>query len=403
MTTDVAWSLDRARALDAEDPIGGARAKFALRADTIYLNGNSLGPLPAGAAARVLETIEGEWGRSLSAGWSGCGWMDAPELLGDRIAPLIGAGPGEVLVADTTSVALTKLLAAALTARPDRHVVLSSSDNFPSDLYVAASVARRGGATLQVVDRAELPRALGALGERLAVCCLTQVDFRTGALLDLPSLTDTAHSVGALVLWDLCHSVGVAPVGCATNAVDLAVGCTYKYLNAGPGAPSFVYVRRALQESLENPVPGWLGHAEPFAFGLEWEPARGVRRFLTSTPPVVAMSALDAALDVFEGLTIEQIRAKSMALGQLFVEVVMGGGPPELALASPAAPGERGAQVSLRHPRAAELLDAAARRGVVGDLRPPALCRFGLSPVALSFEDVYRGALAVVEAARSLD
>lgn len=402
-TTDTGWTLDRARALDAEDPIGGVRAKFALPPDTIYLNGNSLGPLPAGAVGRVLETTQSEWGLSLSGGWSGLGWMEGPERLGDRIAPLIGAGPGEVLVADTTSVALTKVLGAALAARPGRHVVLSSDDNFPSDLYVAASVARRSGATLRVVERRELQAALGELEEDVAVCCLTQVDFRTGALLDLPSLTEAAHAVGALALWDLCHSAGVAPVGCETNAVDLAVGCTYKYLNAGPGAPSFVYVRRALQDSLENPVPGWLGHAEPFAFGLDWEPARGIRKFLTSTPPVLAMSALDAALDVFDGLTIEEVRAKSMALGELFVDIVMDAGVPELELASPAAPEERGAQVTLRHPRAAELLTAAARRGVVGDLRPPALCRFGLSPLALSFEDAYRGALAVVDAARSLD
>ena len=402
-TPSATSALDRARALDAEDRIGGARAKFSLPPGTIYLNANSLGPLPAGAIARVLETTETEWGTSLSGGWTGLGWMEAPERLGDRIAPLIGAGPGEVLVTDTTSVALTKLLGAALEARAGRHVVVSSSDNFPSDLYVAAGVARRAGAALRVVDRSELASTLEGLGEDAAVCCLTQVDFRTGALLDLPSITRAAHAVGALVLWDLCHSVGVVPVGCEANDVDLAVGCTYKYLNGGPGAPSFVYVRRALQDSLDNPLPGWLGHAEPFAFGIEWEPARSVRKFLTSTPPVLALSALDAALDVFEGVTIEQVRAKSMALGELFADVVAGAGVPGLELASPAAAEERGAQVSLSHPRAAELLQAAARRGVVGDLRPPALCRFGLSPLALSFEDAFHGAVAVADAARSLD
>jgi kynureninase len=401
-TTDTAWSLDRARALDAEDPIGAARAMFSLPPDMIYLNGNSLGPLPAAAATRILDATRSEWGRSLSSGWTGLGWMEAPVRLGDRIARLIGAEPGEVLVTDTTSIALTKLLGAAIAERRGRRVVLSSTDNFPSDLYVAAAVAGRAGATLQVVDRSDLQATIAELDDDLAVLSLTQVDFRTGALLDLPALTDAAHSVGALVLWDLCHSVGVVPVECETNRVDLAVGCTYKYLNAGPGAPSFVYVRRGLQDAMTNPLPGWLGHEEPFSFDLAWRPAEGVGKFLTSTPPVLALSALDAALDVFEGITIEQVRAKSMALGQLFVDVVMSAGVAGLELASPPAAEERGAQVSLRHLRAPELLGSAARAGVVGDLRPPSLCRFGLSPLALSFEEVFRGAVVMADAGRSL-
>jgi kynureninase len=399
VTTRTEWTIDGARELDAQDPIGYARTKFALPDGTIYLNGNSLGPLPVASSARVRQTIEQEWGLSLSRGWSGLGWMDAPRRLGDRIARLIGALPGEVLVADTTSVALTKVLGAALAAKPGRKVVVSSTDNFPSDLYVAANVARRAGATLRVVDRPDLA---AALDDDVAVLCLTQVDFRTGALLDVPAITNAAHAAGALCLWDLCHSAGVAPVGCQTNGVDLAVGCTYKYLNAGPGAPSFLYVRRELQETLENPIPGWLGHAEPFEFDLGWRPAPDIRKFLTSTPPVLALSALDAALDVFDGIDIEEIRAKSKKLGQLFVDVVLGADVPGLELASPASPDERGGQVSLRHPRAAELLAEASTRGVIGDLRPPALCRFGLTPLALSFEDVFRGARAIVDAARSL-
>lgn len=395
----MSWTLDRVRALDEADPLAESRAKFSLPPGTIYLNGNSLGPAPAATARRVRETIETEWATSLSAGWTGRGWFEAPERLGDRIAPLIGAMAGEVLVADTTSVVLTKLLGAALAARPDRRVVVSSSDNFPSDLYAAAGVVRRAGATLRVVDRSDL---VAALDEDVAVCCLTQVDFRTGALLDLPGVTGAAHAAGALVLWDLCHSVGVVPVGCEANGVDLAVGCTYKYLNAGPGAPSFLYVRHDLQETLENPIPGWLGHAEPFRFHLEWEAASGIRKFLTSTPPVLALSALDAALDVFADIAIEDVRTKSMALGQLFVDVVTAAGVPDLELASPASADDRGAQVSLRHPRAPELLHSAARSGVLGDFRPPTLCRFGLSPLTLSFEEVFDGACAVVGAARSL-
>ena len=401
-TAETSWTLERARTLDAEDPIAATRERFFSPDGTIYLNANSLGPLPAAAAARVRETVEDQWGRSLSAGWTSGGWMDAPTALGDRIAPLVGAAPGEVLVADTTSVALTKLLGAALGARPGRRVVLSSTDNFPSDLYAAGAAARHAGARLRVVDRSELPAAIADAGEDLAVCALSHVDFRTGALLDLRSLTERVHAVGGLALWDLCHSAGVVPVGCGANGVDLAVGCTYKYLNAGPGAPSFLYVRRALHDTLENPIPGWLGHAEPFGFELDWRPATGIRRFSTSTPPVVALSILDAALDAFEGVGIEAIRAKSKALGTLFVEVVSASGLRDLELASPASADERGAQVSLRHPRAPGLLEALARRGVVGDLRPPSLCRFGLSPLALSFEEVFRAASAVAEAVRSL-
>ncbi len=393
------WTLDRARVLDAEDPIGGARRAFSMPPGVVYLNANSLGPLAAAVPARVRRTVEEEWGATLSKGWTEHAWMEWPLRIGDRIAPVIGAMPGEVLVADTTSIALTKVLGAALRARPTRRVVLSSTDNFPSDLYVAMGAARASGAQLEVVDRTELEEALD---DRVAVCCLTQVDFRTGALHDLPRITAAAHRVGALVVWDLCHSAGAVPVGCDAHDVDLAVGCTYKYLNGGPGSPSFLYVRRRLQRELENPLPGWLGHADPFGFALDWEPAEGIGRFLTSSPPVIALAALDAALDVFDGVSIDTIRKKSKALGELFVGVVADAGVPSIELASPASAGDRGAQVSLRHPRAAELLAGAADRGVVGDFRPPSLCRFGMSPLALSFEDVWHAAETVADVARSL-
>ena len=308
-----------------------------------------------------------------------------------------------MLVADTTSVALAKLLGAALAARPDRHVVVSSSDNFPSDLYAAAAVARRARVQLKAVDPSHLAATLNELADDVAVCCLTQVDFPSGAILDLPTITDAVHAVAALAMWDLCHSAGVVPVDCERNGVDLAVGCTYKYPSAGPGAPSFLYVRRALQESLDNPLPGWLGHAEPFEFDLRWEPAHGIRKFLTSTPSILPLSVLDTALKIFEGVTIEQIRAKSALLGELFVAVVDTAGVRGLEVASPRDPQARGAQVSLRPPRAPDLLQSLAGRGVVGDLRPPSLCRFGLTPLALSFEDVFHGASTVADAARALE
>ena len=376
-----------------------ARARFIVPPGVVYLDGNSLGALAVGVAERVRRTVETEWGVALGTGWDGCGWMDAPGRVGDRIAPLIGALPGEVLVADTTSIALAKLLGAALSARPDRRVVLSTTDNFPSDLFAAAGVARLAGAELRVVDRSDL---LAATTADVAVCCLTQVDFRTGALHDLPAVTRAAHAAGALVLWDLCHSAGAVPVGCEEHGVDLAIGCTYKYLNGGPGAPSFLYVRSELQDALENPLPGWLGHVAPFAFDLDWRAASGVTRFLTSTPPVMALAALTAALDAFDGVAIGDIRSKSCALGELFIEVVDDAGVDALEVVSPRSPGARGAQVSLRHPRAREVVAAAIAEGVICDMRPPDLCRFGFSPLYLSFEEVHRAAETVVDVARGL-
>lgn len=380
------------RALDDADPLAHLKQRFRLPDGTIYLNGNSLGPLPVATPSRVQRTLE-EWGSVGGTGWSGCGWMDGPERLGDRLAPLIGAGAGEVLVADTTSIALAKLVGAVLGARPTRRVVLSTTDNFPSDLYAAEGAARLAGGLLRVVERSELA---GSLHADVALCCVTQVDYRSGYRYDVETVTQAVHDAGALMLWDLCHSAGVVPVGCEAHGVDLAVGCTYKYLNAGPGAPAFVYVRRSLQDELSNPVPGWLGHAAPFGFEQEWRPAQGIRRFLTSTPPVIALAGLDAALDAIEDTTIDALWHKSRTLGELFVDVVRGEGAPTLEIASPPASEERGAHVALRHPRAQELADALAARGVIIDVRPPDLCRFGLAPY-LSYEDVFTAARIVTE------
>jgi kynureninase len=393
------WDLERARALDDADPLAEVRRRFVLPHDLLYLDGNSLGALGSSVAQRARHAIEEEWGQTLAASWSRGGWMDAPVRVGDRIARLIGARPGEVLVADTTSISLAKLVGAALSAQPSRRVVLSTTDNFPSDLYAAAGAARLAGATLRVVDPAALD---AAMDEDVAVCCLTHVDFRTGALHSIPEITQAAHGVGALMLWDLCHSAGAVPVGCEEHGVDLAVGCTYKYLNGGPGAPSFLYVRRALQDRLENPLPGWLGHGEPFGFGLDWRPAEGIRRFLTSTPPVLALAALDAALDALEGVGIGDIRKKSVRLGEMFIEMVQDATVPLLEIASPLSPDGRGSQISLRHPRAGEAVAAASDRGAVGDFRPPDICRFGLAAPYLSYEDVFRAAEIVIDVARSL-
>lgn len=392
-------TLEQARELDERDVLGATRQRFVLPEHKVYLDGNSLGPVVAGVAGRVARTVEAEWGTGLISGWSASGWMEAPERIGDRIAPLIGAGEGEVVVADTTTVALAKLLGAALEARPGRSVIVSSTDNFPSDLYAALGVARRAGASLRVVDRSEL---VDALDGDVAACCLTQVDFRTGELHDLPAITERTHAVGALSLWDLCHSAGALEVGCEEHGVDLAVGCTYKYLNGGPGAPSFLYVRRELQGELENPIPGWLGHERPFDFDTEWQPATGIRRFVTSSPPILALAAVEAALEAFDGVSISEVRAKSKALTQLFLETVEELAPPALGVASPRDPHRRGSQVSLRHPEARALVEAAAERGVVGDFRAPELCRFGFAPLYLSFEEVYEAARVVAEVSRGL-
>lgn len=394
------WTIGRARALDADDGLAEMRKRFVLPDGVIYLDGNSLGALGSTVSERIHRTIDEEWGIALAAGWQGGGWLEAPERIGDRIAPLIGALAGEVLVADPTSIALAKLLSAALTARPSRRVIVSTTDNFPSDLYAAAGAAQLVGAELRVVDRADLA---AALTEEVGVCCLTHVDFRSGELHDIPRLTRAAHDAGALVLWDLCHSAGVLPVGCEENGIDLAVGCTYKYLNGGPGSPSFLYVRRTLQDQLENPLPGWLGHDEPFGFEAEWRPAQGIRRFLTSTPPILALAALDAALDAFEGVSLMAVRHKSMALGQLFIEMVQEGNVPSLQVASPLSPESRGSQVSLRHADAPAVIEAAMTRGVIGDFRTPDLCRFGFAPLYLSYEDAFRAAEVVLEVARSME
>lgn len=385
--------------LDDSDPLAHCRSRFIIPPGLIYLDGNSLGALPVAVPERVGRTLVDEWGSALISGWEECGWMEAPERLGDRIAPLIGAESGEVLVADTTSVALAKLIGAALTARPERHIVLTTSDNFPSDLYAAAGAAEAFGGTLRVVERDEV---LTALGGDVAVCCLTHVDFRTGEMYDLPAITRRTHEVGALSLWDLCHSAGALEIGLEEHGVDLAVGCTYKYLNGGPGSPGFLYVRRELQDKLENPIRGWLGHAEPFSFETVWESAPGVRRFLTSTPPVVALAALEAALSCFDGVAMAHVREKSVSLTELFIDALAEMAPPSLTLVSPPDPSRRGSQVSIRHPRARDVVAAAAAKGVVGDHRSPDICRFGFAPLYLTHEEVVRAAETVSDVARLL-
>ncbi len=325
-------TLDRARALDAVDPLASCRERFRLPEGQIYLDGNSLGALPAATPDRVARTVEREWGEDLITSWNRHGWIDLPSRIAEKLAPIVGAAADELLVADSTSVNLFKLLAAALAARSGRSVILSEENNFPTDLYVAQGLERmHAGVTLRTVPADQIA---DALDEQVAVLMLTEVDYRSARLHDMTALTTAAHRVGALTLWDLSHSAGALELNLSNSGADLAVGCGYKYLNGGPGAPAFLFVARALQRQLDNPLSGWMGHAAPFDFDPNYRPRDGIGRFLTGTPPILAMAALDAGLDTFDGVAMNDIEAKARALTSLFIACVEARCP-DLILASP--------------------------------------------------------------------
>lgn len=372
-----------------------AKALFHLPEGVTYLDGNSLGPLPRAAAARIAQTVVDEWGEMVITGWNRAGWMAAPRALGDRIARLIGAAPGSVVIGDTLSIKVYQALAAALDLRPDRHRVLSDSGNFPTDLYVAegliASLGR--GHTLQVVD----PEAVADnISDDLAVLLLTEVDYRTGRRHDMAALTRTAHAAGALVIWDLAHSAGAFEVDLAGCDVDFAVGCTYKYLNAGPGAPAFIHVAPRLADRVRPALSGWLGHEAPFAFEMTYRPGEGIERMRVGTPPVIQMAALDAALDIWDGVDMEALRARSVALSERFIEGVEAVCP-DLALASPRDAEQRGSQVSFRFGQGYAAMQALIAKGVIGDFRAPDIMRFGITPLYLDEADIDRAIAAIAE------
>ena len=382
---------EECQALDDRDDLASLRGHFTLADDVIYLDGNSLGPVSAGVRARVSETIEHEWAQGLVGSWSAAGWMAAPTRLGDRLAPLIGARPGEVVVADTLTFALAKLIGGALDQRVDRHVVLTDVANFHSDIYIVRAVAARAGRpiTVKTIERSMLEQELN---ENVALVLLTHVDFRTGEMLDLTGITARVHEVGALVLWDFAHSAGAVPLDVTGAGVDFAAGCGYKYLNGGPGAPAFMYVRTSWQGVLENPLPGWLGHARPFDFELEYEPAAGMQAFVTSSPSMIALAALDGALDVWDHVTLAQVRTKSLALTDLFLSLVDAQLPGVFDVATPSEHERRGSQVSLRHPDSYGIVRALIERGVIGDFRDPDICRFGFAALYVRYVDVYDAA-----------
>ncbi len=373
---------DEARALDAADPLRSFRERFALPEGVVYLDGNSLGALPRATQPLVADLIERQWGDRLIRSWNE-GWIDAPQRIGDKIARLIGAAPGDVVACDSTSANLFKLIVAALRHRPGRTNIVSELGNFPTDLHMAEGAAACvPGAALKAVPRAQIA---DAIDENTALLMLTHVHYKTAERFDMAAWTARAHAAGALVLWDLSHSAGAIPVDLNGARADLAVGCGYKYLNGGPGAPAFLFVARDLQDQLGNPLSGWMGHAAPFAFGDDYTPARGIKRWLTGTPPILAMAALEAGVDMMLEADAAALAAKSAALFDLAASI---GDSLGLDCVSPRDPAQRGSHIGFRHPHAYALCQALIARGVIGDFRDPDVLRFGLTPLYLGYEDI---------------
>jgi len=371
------------------------RAQFHLPEGVTYLDGNSLGPLPRRAADRIARTVTEEWGEMVIAGWNRAGWMAQPMALGDRIGRLIGAEPGHVTVGDTLSVKVYQALAAALALRPDRRVVLSDTGNFPSDLYMADGLVRDLGLGHRLVTVAP-EEVADRLTDDVAVLMLTEIDYRSGRKHDMAALTAQARDVGAASLWDLAHSAGAVEVDLAGVGADFAVGCTYKYLNAGPGAPAFIYVAPRHAGMAETALQGWLGHADPFGFELNYRPAPGVARMRVGTPPVIQMAALDAALEIWDRVEMADVRARSVALTERFISGVERTCP-ALTLASPRDPAHRGSQVSFRFAEGYAAMQALIARGVIGDFRAPEIMRFGITPLYLGEAEIDRAVAVIAE------
>jgi kynureninase len=362
------------------------RALFHIPEGMIYLDGNSLGPLPVAAKERVARMLAAEWGEQLIKGWNSAGWYMQPRRVGDRIARLIGAPDGTVVMGDTLSIKVHQALASALELNPGRKVVLSDSGNFPSDLYIAQGLLKSldKGHELRIVEPEHIE---AAIDDSVAVLMLTEVDYRTGRLHDMKALTAKAHEAGALAVWDLAHSAGALPVDLLGADADFAVGCTYKYLNGGPGAPAFIYVAPRHLDTARPVLSGWMGHEAPFAFDLDYRPGGGIDRMRCGTPPVIGLTALDAALDVWEGVDMADVRAKSIALCDLFIREVEARCP-DLVLNTPRDGAKRGSQVSFRHPEGYAIMQALIARNVIGDFRAPDAIRFGFTPLYTGEKEV---------------
>ena len=382
-------TLAEAEALDSADPLRPLRDRFLLPQDLIYLDGNSLGALPRATVHRQQEVVGVEWGQSLIRSWNEHGWIDAPQRVGARIAPLIGARPNEVIVADSVSVNLFKLITAAAALAPERPVLLSEAGNFHTDLHVASGAAELlPGLRLEVVERDALESSIGA---DTNLVLLTHVHYKSGTRFDMAALTARAKAAGARVIWDLSHSAGAVPLDLGRDGAELAVGCGYKYLNGGPGAPAFLYVAEALQERLVPALRGWMGHAAPFAFTDDYVPAPGVARFLAGTPPMLSLLALESGVETFAEVDMAMVWTKSVALFDLFLalaeERCAGHG---LECISPRDPERRGSHISFRHPHAFEMCQALIEAGVIGDFRAPDVARFGLTPLYLGYAEIWK-------------
>ena len=385
-------ATDRTDALyrDSQDGLAALRDAFVLRDGLIYLDGNSLGPMQRCVSERVGRCLEQEWGQDLIASWNKAGWYGLPQTIGAKIAALVGAGEKDVAVTDSTSVNLFKVLAAALSMRPDRKVIVSERSNFPTDLYIAEGLATFAGRghELRLIDSTDALE--DAIDEDVAAVMLTQVNYRTGELHDMARVTANVHAAGAVMVWDLAHSAGALPVDLAGADADFAIGCGYKYLNGGPGAPAFVYVAPRLQDKVLQPLSGWFGHNAPFAMQPSFDPAPTIHRFLTGTPPILSMVALDAALDIWRDVPLDALREKSVALCEYFIELVeqrcAGYG---LELASPREAERRGSQVCFVHDNAYPIMQALIARQVIGDFRAPDILRFGFAPLYVRFVDVF--------------
>lgn len=379
---------ERAAALDAADPLAHVRERFLLPKGVVYLDGNSLGALPAAVPGAIEDAVHRQWGTDLIRSWNGNGWWEAPMRTGDAIGRLIGAASGQVVAGDSTSVQLFNTLLAAARLRPGRRLLLTDPDHFPTDQYIADSVGRLLGLQVRRVPAREAAAVLASEGEDVAVAAYAPVDYRTGELHDMTALTAAAHAAGALIHWDLCHAAGAMPIGLDAMEADFAVGCGYKYLSGGPGAPAFAYVARRHQQDFDHPVTGWHGHAEPFAMSGTYTPGPGISRARISTPPLLSLLGLEAALTAFDGVEMAAVRDKSLSLTGFFQEcadtLLDGLG---FTMATPRDPANRGSQVSLRHPEAYPLVAALTARGVIGDMRAPDLLRFGFNPLYVTHAD----------------
>jgi len=389
---------DDVKALDASDPLASVRDRFAMPSGVLYLDGNSLGPLSVKARDGLDRAINDEWGTGLIRSWNDAGWFEMPLKLGDRIGALVGAAPGQVVCCDSTSINIFKTLHAALGLRPERRVILSEADSFPTDLYMTEGVMAGGGSLERRLVGQDGARFEDLIDEDVAVVLLSHVNYRTGEILDMKGITEKAQAAGALVIWDLCHSAGVLAVDLDGSNADFAVGCTYKYLNGGPGSPAFLYVAERHQDAARQPLTGWWGHAAPFAFERDYRPSGGIRKFLCGTQPILSMRGVQYALDTQGDLAIEAIRAKSLSLTRLFIELT---DPIRdrhgIELMTPRDDAIRGSQVALGFEHGFAVVKAMIGRSVIGDFRAPDIMRFGFSPLYLSHADVWEAAEVLAE------